>query len=319
MLDAAGAPVRVLGAPLTRRAGRAYFALQAVAGLLWWVLVATVPRVRELTLGNLSPLPIALADLILFVAASMIAAFGVRWAAWAACVWANAVALSMVVYATVTTLAGWGALAMIAAGIGSAIAAILIQRGSFPAHWILLGPLGLREARPAARARNILLTACQLAVFWGLFLVVFPLLLAWIERRWALGIEVPTAVRVIGAVVLLAASALGLWSGATMASLGDGTPLPSATARRLVVAGPYLIVRNPMAVAGIAQGVAMGLILGSWIVVVWAICGSLVWNAIVRPVEERDLEERFGEPFRAYRDRVSCWVPRRRPRRIVDS
>jgi protein-S-isoprenylcysteine O-methyltransferase Ste14 len=78
-----------------------------------------------------------------------------------------------------------------------------------------------------------------------------------------------------------------------------------------VIAGPYRYVRNPMAVAGIAQGVAVGLLLGSWLVVIWALCGSLVWNSLIRPFEEEDLEKRFGDDFRAYRDHVKCWVPGR--------
>jgi protein-S-isoprenylcysteine O-methyltransferase Ste14 len=144
-----------------------------------------------------------------------------------------------------------------------------------------------------------------------LFLGVIPLVLSWFEQRWGVGVPFPVLIRGIGLVELIAASALGLWSGATMASLGDGTPLPSATARKLVIAGPYRYVRNPMAVAGIAQGVAVGLLLGSWLVVIWALCGSLVWNSLIRPFEEEDLEKRFGDDFRAYRDHVKCWVPGR--------
>jgi protein-S-isoprenylcysteine O-methyltransferase Ste14 len=44
---------------------------------------------------------------------------------------------------------------------------------------------------------------------------------------------------------------------------------------------------------------------------VYAIAGSLVWNYIIRPHEESDLEQRFGDDFRRYQDAVRCWVPRR--------
>lgn len=106
--------------------------------------------------------------------------------------------------------------------------------------------------------------------------------------------------------LLLTASALGIWSAAAMSTQGDGTPLPSATARRLVIAGPYRFVRNPMALAGIAQGVAVGLMIDSWLVVMYALCGSLVWNWVVRPLEEVDLEERFGVEYAAYACAVRC-------------
>ncbi|WP_368073083.1 isoprenylcysteine carboxylmethyltransferase family protein [Curtobacterium sp. MCBA15_009] len=114
----------------------------------------------------------------------------------------------------------------------------------------------------------------------------------------------------LGVVVLLGASALGIAAAAVMSTLGDGTPLPSASANRLVVAGPYRSVRNPMALAGITQGVAVGLLLGSWLVVVYAVAGSVVWNCVVRPLEEADLERRFGDDFRRYAAQVRCWVPR---------
>jgi protein-S-isoprenylcysteine O-methyltransferase Ste14 len=65
-----------------------------------------------------------------------------------------------------------------------------------------------------------------------------------------------------------------------------------------------------MAVAGITQGIAVGLMLSSWLVIAYAVCGSLVWNYAIRPHEERDLEERFGAAFVDYRRRVRGWLPR---------
>ena len=109
---------------------------------------------------------------------------------------------------------------------------------------------------------------------------------------------------------LVLASVLGVWSAVVMSTLGDGTPLPSAMPNRLVIAGPYRWIRNPMAVAGIVQGTAIGLILQSWLVIAYAVVGSLVWNYAVRPLEESDLKERFGEEFQQYRDTVRCWIPK---------
>jgi len=100
-----------------------------------------------------------------------------------------------------------------------------------------------------------------------------------------------------------------MWSAATMATLGDGTPLPSAMPNRLVIAGPYRFVRNPMAISGIGQGISVGLIASSWLIVLYAIAESTLGNYAVRSIEEHDLEERFGEAFRWYRDSVRCWAP----------
>ncbi|MFM9431911.1 steroid 5-alpha reductase family enzyme [Arthrobacter sp. MP_2.3] len=50
--------------------------------------------------------------------------------------------------------------------------------------------------------------------------------------------------------------------------------------------------------------------LQSWLVVAYAVAGSLVWNYAVRPLEETDLEGRFGAEFKHYRRTVRCWLPR---------
>ena len=65
-----------------------------------------------------------------------------------------------------------------------------------------------------------------------------------------------------------------------------------------------------MAVAGIGQGLAVGLMLGSWLVALYAFLGSLAWNWAIRPHEEADLASRFGAEFEAYQARVSCWWPK---------
>jgi protein-S-isoprenylcysteine O-methyltransferase Ste14 len=150
----------------------------------------------------------------------------------------------------------------------------------------------------------------QLLIFWGLFLVVFPVIIAALEGRWGLHVATPAFVSAVGIILLVPASALGLWSAFAMSTHGDGTPLPSAATTRLVTSGPYRLVRNPMAVAGIMQGAAVGLILQSWLVVAYAIAGSVVWNWFVRPVEEADLVAKFGDEYVLYQSRVRCWIPR---------
>ncbi|MDM7891632.1 methyltransferase family protein [Curtobacterium caseinilyticum] len=298
--------------------GRWWFALQAVAGGAWWVLVATVPTVRTLTLGTLNPVLVAAFDVPLFVVASALAATGLRWAAVLATGWTAVVLAGMVLWATATREAGWGVVAMTAATVGSVLALCLVLLGRIPTELVTSGPLRFRTADPdAGRHRHVLGTALQIVVFWGLFLGVFPLVIVAAETRWRLRPALPGPVVDVlvdtGVVVFVLASLLGLASAVSMSTRGAGTPLPSAMPNRLVVAGPYRVVRNPMALAGITQGAAVGLVTASWMVLVYAVAGSIVWNCVVRPLEEADLEERFGDDFRRYAAAVRCWVPRLRP------
>ena len=300
------------GLPITTSTARLYFAVQALAGAVWWISVFSSDAVRLATLGDLPVLPVAVADVPLFVLASALVASGVRWAAWVAAGWATVVAAGMVVYATLTGTAGWGALLMTVAAGGSLAAGILVVRGRAPVEWIVTGPFAFRPAAAEGRTGLAARVVRQMLLFWVLFLGILPVGIAALESRWMLSLDVPVAVRIVGAVLFVVTGALGIWSAATMLVNGEGTPLPAHMPRHLVVSGPYRVVRNPMAVAGIAQGVAVGLALGSWLVVAYALCGSLIWNTLVRPQEEADLAARFGAEFEEYRKAVPCWVPRLR-------
>lgn len=301
-------------APRFQLLGRAYFAVQAVAGAVWWLGVFTWPTVREATLGGLDPLLIALCDVPLFVVGSACAALGSRLAVWITAVWISLVAVGMVAYATITTLAGLGAVAMVAATVGSIVAALLTLTGTIPRELVFVGPFAFRVASRSGPARHLVATFVQIMVFWGLFLGIIPAVIVWFEHRWALTVPAPGWLTLGGGVAFALTSALGLWAAISMATVGRGTPLPRATAAHLVVTGPYRFVRNPMALSGIGQGISVGLMHGSWLVVLYAWCGSLLWNWVIRPGEEKDLEERFGDEFRAYAARVRCWVPTLRSR-----
>lgn len=300
--------------------GRWYFAAQSLGGAVWWVSVFLAPPVGAATLGDLDPVLTAALDIPLFVVASALAAAGIRVAAIIAAAWTVLVAVALAGYATVTGQAGIGVVVMIAAAAGSTIAVTVILRGgrAIPRAWVAVGPFSFRPAdATASAAAQLGRTVVEIVVFWGLFLAIIPTVLVLLERRWQVDVQLPTAAatvaQVLGLAVLVLGSALGLWSAAVMATRGAGTPLPSAMPNRLVVAGPYRFVRNPMAVGSIVQGVGLGMLLGSWVVVVYALSGAVLWNVVIRPVEESDLEARFGEEYRRYRAALRCWVPALRP------
>jgi predicted DCC family thiol-disulfide oxidoreductase YuxK len=65
-----------------------------------------------------------------------------------------------------------------------------------------------------------------------------------------------------------------------------------------------------MVIGGLIQGAAVGLYLGSPLVLAYVLAGGLLWQYAVRPWEEAGLEQRFGDAYRVYRRRVRCWRPR---------
>ena len=102
---------------------------------------------------------------------------------------------------------------------------------------------------------------------------------------------------------------LGLIISYSIVYFGEGTPLPLDQTNKLVIAGPYCYVRNPMALAGIGQGVAGGIYCGALPILIYSLMGAIIWNFMFRPIEEKDLADRFGELCLQYQQNVRCWFP----------
>ncbi len=304
------------GSGSSTSAARTYFAIQSVAGALWWVAIPLSDEVRRWTLGSWDPVLLVGPDIVFFVLASaLVAVFADRRVAAVCALWTTAVAVALVVDGLLRRQGGWGAFLMTFATVGTLASTATLWFGELPRRWFFIGPFAFRPAGPQRSSTHLRHGLTQLVVFWTAFLVVLPLGLAWAETR--LRIEWPALsgadLSIAGAAVFCTASALGTWSCFAMTLRGDGTPLPAMTARKLVVVGPYRYVRNPMAVAGAVQTIGVGLVLGSWTVIVSAFAGSLVWNFFIRPDEEADLRTRFGNAYTSYASVVRCWIPRLRP------
>lgn len=175
----------------------------------------------------------------------------------------------------------------------------------------MLNRLQACESRPASSAWILGKTLGQIVLFWTFFLFVVPqwilqaeqfLQLPALECFWNLQ-------QVLGCAIFVLLGSLGIVSAVAMALIGRGTPMPQDCAPVLVVVGPYRFLRNPMAVAGIGQGVAVGIYCGSLSVVAYALTGALIWELLIRPWEEADLERRFGAEYCRYQNAIRCWIP----------
>lgn len=111
-----------------------------------------------------------------------------------------------------------------------------------------------------------------------------------------------------------AAAGMGLavWCMALFLRRGQGTPAPWDPPLKLVVAGPYRHVRNPMITGVLLMLAAEVLFWRSWgLAAWWAV--FFLGNVLYFPlVEERGLVKRFGDDYREYAANVPRWVPRYR-------
>lgn len=164
------------------------------------------------------------------------------------------------------------------------------------------------------RALAILGTAVFLALAPGFFVVLVPY---WISR-WQfqppfLGFA---PFRIIGALLIIAATAVLLESFARFALQGLGTPAPVFPTQHLVVKGFYRYVRNPMYLAVVTMVISQGLLFGNLRVLVYGLCAWLVTHIFVLTYEEPTLRKTFGVEYGAYRANVPRWIPRLAPWRI---
>lgn len=294
-----------------RHSAAIYFALQGLSVIAWWGVLFFVPSSRHYFIlernSEMSLMAFWLADLSFLGIGSLAASWlcyrndqYLRVAAW--------FVTGAVSYAAVYCLAfafmadtGWlGVTLMFPAMIWSGVFAVGL---SFEKTMF-------RKAADTSTGWILFKTFTQIIVVWSIILVLFPYLITIVEDKLGIvRLSFPFQ-KPLAAILFVLVSSIGVTSAYVMSKIGQGTPLPLDHAKKFVAVGPYGFVRNPMAVSGVGQGLMVALFLGSPLVAIYALMGSMVWQLIFRPLEEDDLNERFGHEYVNYRNSVKCWIPR---------
>ena len=121
------------------------------------------------------------------------------------------------------------------------------------------------------------------------------------------------AIQVAGIAVAVVGSALAAWCILTFAFVGRGTPAPMDPPRRLVIAGPYRYVRNPMYLGAAVALCGAAVFYGSLALIGYAALFLLAMHGFAVLYEEPTLVGLFGEEYQAYRRAVRRWLPRSSP------
>jgi protein-S-isoprenylcysteine O-methyltransferase Ste14 len=146
------------------------------------------------------------------------------------------------------------------------------------------------------------------SLFIGLVLVFLPsrlLSLVGIVQPKFTGLP-----QVAGMVAAAVGAVLALWCVTSFVRVGHGTPAPFDPPRRLVVAGPYRIVRNPMYIGAGLTLAGAALFYASFEILAYLCLLFLASHLFVVFHEEPTLKRRFGGEYSAYCRAVGRWVPR---------
>lgn len=154
----------------------------------------------------------------------------------------------------------------------------------------------------------LLVRAITYASLFVCFVLVFlparALLWAGVVQPATIGALQVTGIAVGAVGALVAASCVGAFI-----VIGRGTPAPFDPPRRLVVAGPYRYVRNPMYLgAAFALGGASAFY-ASWVLVTFGAVFIAVAHLFVIAYEEPTLRATFGADYADYCARVRRWLP----------
>jgi protein-S-isoprenylcysteine O-methyltransferase Ste14 len=116
--------------------------------------------------------------------------------------------------------------------------------------------------------------------------------------------------QVVGMLVAAAGAAVALWCILTLVILGKGTPAPFDPPRRLVVRGPYRIVRNPMYIGAVLALAGAALFYNSIPLLSYAGLFGLFTHVFVVVYEEPTLRRTFGNDYEVYCGHVGRWWPK---------
>ncbi|MBM7069765.1 isoprenylcysteine carboxylmethyltransferase family protein [Actibacterium sp. 188UL27-1] len=169
-------------------------------------------------------------------------------------------------------------------------------------------------ARWTAEDRHLGLRVALLAFGYGwLAFVLLPaLVMRAMGGHWA---DLPTSVPVLlmAFAVLAPIQLIGLTWAQMFALRGNGMPIPLDQTDRLVRAGIYVYVCNPMQLCTAATWIVMGALLGNvWITAMAGMTWIFV-QGMVRWHHRHDLMVRFPEGWPEYCANVGEWWPRWRP------
>ncbi|MCP8310763.1 MAG: isoprenylcysteine carboxylmethyltransferase family protein [Candidatus Methylarchaceae archaeon HK01M] len=102
------------------------------------------------------------------------------------------------------------------------------------------------------------------------------------------------------------------WSVFVQFKIGKGTPIPTIPPKKLIVKGPYSYCRNPMGLGIFILYLGFGILTGSPSSIGFTILFMSLLLAYYKFIEEKELEERFGQEYIEYRKKTPFLIPRRR-------
>lgn len=125
--------------------------------------------------------------------------------------------------------------------------------------------------------------------------------------EWLFEIPKPFRYWLGGVIVVCAMLGLGGWSVLIMRRDGQSEN-PWKPTLNIIDRGPFRLTRNPMYLQMVLVCLGVGIAFMSWwLIIMTPLCGWLLQRLAITP-EEDYLEQKFGDSYLAYKERVRRWL-----------
>jgi protein-S-isoprenylcysteine O-methyltransferase Ste14 len=114
---------------------------------------------------------------------------------------------------------------------------------------------------------------------------------------------------VLGGALILTGMFFALWSIDIQVTRGRGTPLPMLPTQQLLTGGPFQCCRNPMTLGTLLAYSGLGIAAGTVSGVGLVVCFGALLILYLKRIEEKELAERFGDAYLAYKREVPFIIP----------
>jgi protein-S-isoprenylcysteine O-methyltransferase Ste14 len=147
--------------------------------------------------------------------------------------------------------------------------------------------------------------------------ILVPILLLalsyWSGIRWLFIYPLNSFAIIVGCIVIILGYSILFKTNRSFALIGKGTLAPWAPTQHFVAVGLYQYVRNPMILGVLLVLVGETVLFGSILMFIWLFLFWVMNHIWFIRWEEPNLEQRFGDEYRKYKENVPRWIPRRTP------
>jgi protein-S-isoprenylcysteine O-methyltransferase Ste14 len=154
-----------------------------------------------------------------------------------------------------------------------------------------------------------LLPAGLLFVFLIPYTLIVPV--PRLDRLWQLpSLSFGMINLVAGVALMIVGTIYGYRSISSQLFEAHGTPIPVLSTQKLLVSGVFSQCRNPMTFGTICMYLGISILVGSIASIALVLIFAAVLLLYIKIFEERELEMRFGQEYRVYKNNTPFLIPR---------